>query len=193
MKTVLIDVDEVICDNVYLKVLNKMLGTNKRPEDLTSYHVEDNFDLIAEKKIDFYKELRKCNAYEKGVVTQDCIDTIEKLSKVYDIYFCSAVTFKYHPEESGNYFKYKYDFLRKTFPFIDPKHCIFTTAKTLIDADVMIDDKPSNLMNDGFKTKLLFTAPHNKSMTKEELDKLGFIRVNNWKEIEEILLQKGKS
>ncbi len=102
--------------------------------------------------------------------------------------FCSAVTFRYKPEESAPYFKYKYDFLRKVLPFLNPKNFIFTSAKTMLDADVLIDDRPSNLMGEGIKTKLLFTAFHNKAISKDELDRLNFIRVNNWQEVERILL-----
>ena len=36
--------------------------------------------------------------------------------------------------------------------------------------------------------KLLFTAWHNENISESELDKQDIIRVNNWKEIEELLL-----
>ena len=36
--------------------------------------------------------------------------------------------------------------------------------------------------------KLLFSAYHNKNIPDEELKKDGLIRVNNWKEVEKILL-----
>ena len=39
------------------------------------------------------------------------------------------------------------------------------------------------------RLKLLFTAYHNKNMTEEELKENNFVRVNGWKEVEEILLK----
>lgn len=38
--------------------------------------------------------------------------------------------------------------------------------------------------------KLLFTAWHNKNLTKEELDRQNIIRVSNWKKIKSLLLKK---
>ena len=52
--------------------------------------------------------------------------------------------------------------------------------------DIRIDDRLNNLS--GATTKLLFTAWHNKDLSKEELKKKNTIRVNSWKEIEDILL-----
>ena len=195
-KKILIDVDDVIItdtENVYLKVLNNVFGTNLKTENLTSYHVEDyqledHTGLTQEQKIYYYQELRKFNAYENAVISQECIDTIKRLNQVHNVYICSAVTFRYKPEESAPYFKYKYDFLKKFLPFLNPKNFIFTSAKTMLDADVLIVDRPSNLMGEGIKTKLLFTAFHNKAISKDELDRLNFTRVNNWQEVERILL-----
>ena len=51
---------------------------------------------------------------------------------------------------------------------------------------ISIDDKIENLINGDIK--LLYTAYHNKNISKEELEEKGIIRVNNWLEIEKILL-----
>ena len=52
--------------------------------------------------------------------------------------------------------------------------------------EIKIDDKLNNLKN--AETKLLFTAYHNKSLTKEELEKENAIRVDSWEGVREILL-----
>lgn len=58
----------------------------------------------------------------------------------------------------------------------------------MFDDKIYIDDKVNNI--EGATTKLLYTAWHNKDITKEELEKQNIIRVNNWKEIGKILLDR---
>ena len=74
--------------------------------------------------------------------------------------------------------------------FIEPQNYIFTADKSIVNCDIKIDDKISNI--EGAETKLLFTAWHNKDLTAEELNKQNIIRVNNWKEIRKVLLEDYK-
>ena len=46
----------------------------------------------------------------------------------------------------------------------------------------------TNYQEEDAEIKLLFTAYHNVNITDEELKAKNLIRVNNWKEIEKILL-----
>lgn len=188
MKKILIDIDEVICDNVYIKCINRLLGTNKKPEECNEYHAEDNFDISQEKIREYHMQLGKENPYKFAVIFKDCKDVIEQLNSKYEVYICSAVVLKENIMASRDYYKYKFNFLIENFPFLDPNKFIFTTNKTIIQADIIIDDKPSNLINSITKTKYIYTAQHNKNLTDKELKKFGIKRVNNWKEIKGILL-----
>ena len=89
-------------------------------------------------------------------------------------------------EKSYIHLANKYKYLRKEFPFLKTDNFIFTSRKDLVKCDIKIDDRIDNLKGDC--VKLLYTARHNKDIPKEELDKLGIIRVNNWQEIKNILL-----
>lgn len=53
----------------------------------------------------------------------------------------------------------------------------------MIKADYLIDDGVHNLENGNF-IKILMSAPHNRTYDAESN---GMIRVNNWKEIYEII------
>ena len=75
----------------------------------------------------------------------------------------------------------------KNFPFINPEKYIFITNKEIIKAGIRIDDSIQKLEGDA-EIKLLFTAYHNVNISAEELKKKNLIRVNDWKEIEKILL-----
>ena len=186
MKSILIDVDEVICYNGFLPLLNKFLGTNYRLDDFTTYYIDDVIGSD-EKKAKFYKLLEIVDLYENVEFLPGSIETIEKLSKQYEILICSACAMFCCLEKSGKFFKDKYNFLIKHFPFLDPNKFILTGEKNIFRADVQIDDRVQNLQGD-IPVKLLMTSYHNKNFSDAELKKQGIIRVNSWKEIEKVLL-----
>ena len=117
----------------------------------------------------------------------DAIEVIEKLSKVYDVYICSAYVDRRRPLESGVMAASKHNWICKNLPFIDPRKIILTGSKDVIECDIKIDDKFSNLKGYG-EVKLLLDAYHNRSYSDKELKERGVIRVKDWKEIEKILL-----
>ena len=127
------------------------------------------------------------NVYENATLLPDCYDTLKYLSKHYKIYICTDYIWREIIEYAGNNLKNKYNFLYEKLDFIEPKHYIFTADKSIVNCDIKIDDKVSNI--DGAETKLLFTAWHNKDLKKEELDNQNIVRVNNWKEIRKALLE----
>ena len=82
--------------------------------------------------------------------------------------------------------------MRKYLPFINPRKYIFTSSKSLIKADIQIDDLASN-MNSDVETKVLFPSYHNKNVSDEELKKMGIVRAGTdwrkgWEEVLKILL-----
>ena len=56
----------------------------------------------------------------------------------------------------------------------------------ILKCDIFIDDKIENLT--GGDIKILYTAYHNKSISDEELKKLGIIRAKDWLDIKRILI-----
>ena len=69
----------------------------------------------------------------------------------------------------------KLAWLNEHFPFISWRNIVFCGAKTIVEADYMIDDHDKNLST--FKGKpLLFSAPHNLPIE-------AYHRVNNWQEV----------
>ncbi len=185
MKKIIIDVDDVITGGSFLKEINKFMGTNYKEEELTSnYYIQD---ILLDKKDDFFKNFDKINLYSNAVLYDNCYEVLEKLNEVYDLYFCSAFVWREVPDKSSNSLKYKYDYLLKNFPFINPNNYIFMTKKLMLNCDIRIDDKLDNLGNADIN--LLYTAYHNKDISDEELASKNIIRVNSWLDIEEVLLR----
>ncbi|MBD9075520.1 hypothetical protein EGP91_05945 [bacterium] len=186
MKKIMIDLDETICSPSYLKEVNKYLNTNYKYEDIKTYFVEDIIE--EDKKQDFLDYFyRNVNVYDEAMILPDALGVIEKLSHFYEIYIVSAFVDKRRIKESGIMAKYKYEWILKNMPFIDPKKIVLTGSKDIIMCDIKIDDKVGNLKGYG-ETKLLMDQLHNQKYSFEELTNMNIKRVYDWQQVEAILL-----
>ena len=185
-KTLVIDVDEVICDSGFLSMLNKFLNSDYKIDDFKNYYIDE---VIPEnKKSEFYEFLKDKNLYENPIMIDGAVESIRQLAEKYDILICSNCVMFRAEQNSGMYFKYKYDFLLKTFPFLNPNKFIFTGFKNHLVADIQIDDRIDNLESKYIDKKILMSAYHNKNISSEELVKKGIVRVDSWNDIVKILL-----
>lgn len=187
MKTIMIDMDDVICEGGFIYLLNKFLGTNYTEKDMKGYYMQD---LIPSDRVDEWNEyICSQNLYGEGNhFIADSLETIEKLSKQYDVYIVTAFIFRDTPTKSGQHLYNKFKCLCDKMPFLHPSHFIFCDTKSIVKCDVKIDDKLSNIL-ENTETKLLFDAYHNREITQDELNKLGVIRVCTWREIGALLLK----
>lgn len=168
-----IDQDQVIADLLteWVNRYNKDYDDNLKKEDITEWNFCKLVKPQCGKKI--YNYLDDENLFLNLKPIEGSIETIKKLSESYEIFIVTA------PWNINNVIP-KYVWLKKYLPFIDEKNYVFTRNKSIINADYLIDDKPSNLEN--FRgVGMLYDAPHNKSENR-------FKRVHNWLEIEEFLL-----
>lgn len=179
----MVDMDDVLTCGNFPKILEEYLGYKPDYDNIKNYYMQD---ILEDKKDDFFKKFKDMDMYENATLLPDCYDVLKELSEHYKIYICTDYIWREIVEFAGNNLKNKYNFLYEKLDFINPRNFIFTADKSIVNCDIKIDDRVSNI--DGASTKLLFTAYHNKDLTKEELDSQNIIRVNNWKEIREILL-----
>ena len=192
-KNILLDVDDVICFAGFLDYANEFMDTNYEIDDIKTYFIDDT--IIPQNKIKEYnKFLNSKNIYENAHILPNAIESIKKLSEYYNIIICSACINPYDVENSGKYFKDKYDFLIKTLPFLKPENFIFTNTKNIIKADIQIDDRVSNLVND-IPIKILFPSYHNKEIADEYLSSKNIIRAGKdwrtgWQNVLNILIKE---
>ena len=166
-----IDMDGVMADvtSQFLKYHEQETGIR-----LTLEEVDGLPDAVA------FPNVRKW-VYTEGFfrtlpLMPDSQRVIYDLNKKYDVFIVSAAM------EFPQSLAEKHAWLGEYFPFITWQQMCFCGSKTIVQADIMIDDHFKNL--DFFNGKtLLFTAPHN---SKADLGK--HQRVNNWTEIAKILL-----
>ena len=183
MKTIMVDMDNVIVDTALLKYINEFLGTDYKRDDMKGYYLQE---LISHKKEEFWEFVKDRNFYDGMEMFDDCYRVLERLNKVYDVYIVTAYLWKDSIDISGYNLGNKYYYLKEKLPFIKPEKYIFATNKNIMNFDIRIDDKLENL--NGAETKLMFTAWHNRDIDDKYLDENNVIRVNNWCDIEKILL-----
>lgn len=187
MKKIMIDMDDVICDGGFLSLVNQFLDTNYKIDDVKTYYIQD---LIPKERYQEWSEFFNTkNVYDYCEFLPNAYEVMEKLSKEYELYIVTAYIFRDNEEYSANNLKNKFEYLYENIPFIKPENYIFTSNKEIINCEIKIDDKLSNLEGNA-ETKMLFTAYHNKNITDEELKQNGAIRVNGWKNIEKIFLNE---
>lgn len=192
-KRILLDVDNVICFNVFLHAINEFLKTSYTIDDFTDYFIDKA--VIPENKFDdFKKYLKTINLYDNASTLPLAIETIEKLNKVYDIFICSSCIDPFDIRNSGKLFMQKYDYILRILPFMDPNKFIFTNSKQIINADIQIDDLITNFNND-IKTKILFPSFHNTTipnikLMEQNIIRAGFHWSRGWLNIQKILLDE---
>lgn len=179
MKTLMIDMDNVITDGNILNCIEEFYHKKPDVDNIDKYELVQ--ELTKEHKEEFWDFMKNKEFYGDTPLLSDCYEVLQKLNQKYDIYIVTSYLWQEEGDLSAKCLGDKYDYLRKKLPFITPEKYIFITNKSMIPFDIAIDDKPSNLTN--AKEKILFNAWHNQNVKENDLK-----RVYNWKEIEKILL-----
>ena len=187
-RSIMIDMDEVIVKGRFTEFLDEFLG-GVDFEKLNGFFRQD---LIKGKEEEFKKIYQFKNLYKKDndafvETLPNCIETIKKLSEYYEIYIVTSYVWKENVIDAAHNLKYKYEYLKYFFPFLDSNNFIFISDKTKIKFDIGIDDRPKNLIN--CEKRLLFTEFRNEKLSREELEKDNIIRVNNWLDVQTLLLE----
>jgi 5'(3')-deoxyribonucleotidase len=120
--------------------------------------------------------VRRKDFFRTVLVMDESQNILARLNDRYEIFIVSAAT------EFPQSLLEKYEWLSEHFSFITWRQMVFCGSKTIVEADIMIDDHFKNL--DHFKgTTLLFSQPHNFLH-----DPGRHKRVHSWSEIADLLL-----
>lgn len=185
MKKAIFDLDDVIALNGFLNMLNNFSKTNYKYEDIKGYYVES---LLSNEELKKYEKFfKENNVYDYATIDPYMYKLLMNIMLEYELYICSS-----YVDMNGIILPHlivkKCEFLNKNFPFLTQKNFIFTNDKTMLEADLKVDDKIENLTGNGIK--ILFTTYYNKNIDDLELELKGIVRVNNPIEIEKIALKK---
>ena len=171
MQRLAVDMDGVLADvyEQFFRYDEKDFGKRRPLEEVNGVEERKAFPFI--NQYVFTKGF-----FRTAPVVKDSVEILIELNKSYDVFIVSAAL------EFPQSLPEKLEWLNKYFPFIQWQQIVFCGSKTIVDADIMIDDHFRNLDQfDG--TTILFSQPHNlrKNAGRHK-------RVNSWKEIAELLL-----
>lgn len=175
----MIDMDDVITDGNIMNCIEKFYQKKIDKTGIKDYKIVQ--ELTKERTSEFWEFMKQEDFYGDVPLLKDCYEVLYKLNKKYDIYIVTAYLWTESGDLSAKCLAEKYNYLRTKLPFISPDKYIFTTYKAMLSFDIAIDDKPANLTN--AKKKILYNAWHNQDINDKSM-----IRVYNWKEIEELLI-----
>ena len=122
MKRIMIDMDNVITNPLFLEFVNEFLGTNYKLDDLDEYYLQN---LITNDNGKFWDFVKDKNLYDDVLLFDDCYNVLEKLNECYDLYIVTAYTWGDACNEFvANTLRDKYLFLRT--PSIPSQNLIWT-------------------------------------------------------------------
>lgn len=174
-KVIAIDQDQVLADLLsgWLDKYNQLYNDDLKPDDIKSWrlsdYVKDNCGNYVYKLLEDYDLFRNLPVIEHSQYV------VERLNYRHDVYITTSAT-----SIKGS-LAAKVEWINEHFPFIPDSNIVLCGDKSIIHADIMIDDGIHNLRKFKGERKLLFDAPHNRNNNE-------FERVNNWLEIGDLLL-----
>jgi len=173
MKRLIVDMDDVLADATgqFINFYEKEFGVRVSRESLNGKEEMERFPGHHKTVYEF--TFRK-DFFRTMEVKPNSQRVLEVLNKKYELFIVSSAM------EFPNSLSEKLDWIGEHFKFLHWKQIVFCGSKAVVYGDFMIDDLPHNLERFNGK-KLMFTAPHN-------LQHNHFTRVNDWLEVEKLLL-----
>jgi 5'(3')-deoxyribonucleotidase len=180
-KTIICDVDGVLGDFIsYFNDQMKELGYKINKEKSTNWNLKDRFYPIEGRSIekDYMKILDNVDFWANLPVFKDSQKILKKLNEEYKVLIVTSP----FPSVEKNFKIGRLIWLEKHFSFIEKDQIKFESEKWKIPADIIIEDKPETIEKFKGNLKIVMDTDYNKNINAD------YIRVDNWKEIGEILL-----
>ena len=176
---ILCDVDEVLfpLHQVWLGRYNSRMGTDFKPSDIRDW---DLTGLDIDKKV-LFSILWEPDLYEAEPIHESVEGVMCLRMMDHRVVFVTSST----DVSAGAKMRWlqRWNFLPTGDSLAQFKDVVIANDKSLLKGDVMIDDHVKNFHGfDG--DKLLFDAPHNRSMVED-----GFIRVRSWHDVVNLILR----
>ena len=171
MKRILVDMDGVLADvyTRFLELYEEETGNRRSLDEIIGLKEGEAFP-------DVFRWVETPGFFRNIPVIPDSQRVLKLLDETYEILVVSMAT------EFPASLTDKQLWLNDHFPFISWKQVVFCGNKSLIPADLMIDDHFKNLDNFDGET-ILFIQPHNINITDHHHK-----TVSTWTEIEKLLL-----
>lgn len=171
--TILVDMDDVLEQlvNGWTSFLNHEYGTEVSPDAVTDWDVSLAFPTLSKEQV--YSVTLRDELWDYVYPTPGADEVLRRLmAEGHEIFVVTATTYEtLRAKMDRVLFRY--------FPYIDWHHVIITDCKAMVRGDVLIDDKPENLLGGSYR-RILFTARHNKTFDAKSI---GAVRADTWEEV----------
>jgi len=170
---ILIDCDNILNNltEVVLKIYNEDWNDNLKMDDIVKYQIENFIKQPAKEK--FYKYFTQKRVWKQISPIADSIKYINKLREDgHDLYLCTKT-------EPYNAYK-KSEWCFRNYGFKPRKNFLCVPDKTMIRADILIDDCLDNFGGQDYS--IVLDYPWNRNTDDENI-----IRASSWKEIYNII------
>jgi len=171
MERIAVDMDGVLADTTeqFFQFDERDFGRRRTMEEIIGKPESVGFPNAQ-------KYVRTKDFFRTAPVMKGSQAVLSDLNQRYEVFIVSAAV-----EFPQSLFE-KYEWLNEYFSFITWQQIVFCGSKTIVEADIMIDDHFKNL--DPFKGQtILFSQPHNLLLHSSKHK-----RVDSWDEIADILL-----
>lgn len=177
--TILVDMDDTIenLSEAWVAYLNNRYGTSVSVSDISSWDISQAFPTLSKSEI--YGALKETELWGAVKPLPGAVKYLKKLVEDGNEVFIVTASHPDTVEAKMNLVLFQY------FPFIPYQNVIISSRKQMISGDILIDDGVHNL--GGKYMGMLFTANHNRTVSDDELSELNAVRVNNWKEVYELI------
>lgn len=167
MKTIAIDVDGVIADNMtqWLNLYNQEYNDVLNENDIQGWNIHMYVREECGTKI--YRYLHESNFIHSMNMYPGTYNALYRLSGLYNVVIVTAQT--------GSA---RIEWIRRHLPFI--RDAVIAKDKTIVTTDIIVDDAVHNLEKHPASFKILWTRPWNIHDTR-------FLRVQSWKELINLL------
>jgi 5'-nucleotidase len=178
MKTLLIDMDSVICDLMteWHRRYNRDYQDNLSVDKLKCWNSEKY--VKPECGVKIYDYLEEPGLFLDLKPLPNAIEVLERLHKNYDILIVTSSV--------SNAFSDKERWVEKNLPFIGKYNLVFSHRKNMIAGDLLFDDAPHNLkaFTSTGRIAVAMDYPYNQDIDVP--------RVKNWLEFEEFVKTKSR-
>ena len=177
MLKIAIDFDDSLFPSMerVVELYNKRHNTSLDVSQITMYNLYDSFPAdVADELIELFvdKEVYSSLQPYKGAIR-----AVKALvEQGHEIYIATSTAVRN--------MEWKEELLQKHFPFIPKNNLIRIHDKSLLNVDVMIDDKMDNLVRT-FADRVCFDQTWNQSTSKDFA--YGIYRIHHWGEINNII------
>ena len=172
-----LDIDDILCDLVPtgIKLYNAEMGKHIALDDITSFHLHECLDpQDADMILNIFEGQAIYNYLNPIPDAQWGLETLMKQG--HRVFLATATPYRS--------FANKVDWVCKHFPCITSDDIIRIQDKSLLNTDIMVDDKLDNLTKN-LCNRVVLDYPWNRNKTKEYVYDLH--RAYNWVDIIDII------